>query len=394
MDRREEDDGREIEQPEGSSGEGSEGSESEDGSADLGASGADEEELLKNEDAIQTAARLLAKSKDSETESGESFEEETTEDEAHGDSDESAASGDEEGEAGGVDDDLEPPVRLTAEAKQAFKKWPKKAKQEFSEAVKNLEAAYYRSNQKLTDAQKEADHIVRAVRPYYASKPELAEKGITEAQIVAGLVGNHQMLTHEDPNTRLRKFIAIGKSINILDEEGNFKYDLEGGTGGQVDQTAINQAINAALQTELGPLKSHIETQQKAQQNENAKVIAEDIKSVMDETDNLGNYVYPELHDSDYHAQQVRPLVAGLVRSMPNLGYGAATRMAVAHLRSQNGKSNSPNPTRLPTNNDSYKERAARAGASVRGKATANSNVDKLSPTQQRIMEEFPIGGR
>ena len=191
--------------------------EPQDGSADIGTEKRNEEEdPLKYEDAIQTAKRILGKDKDKETETEESAEEAPVQDGQGETTDKSGAK-----DKGSVDpDDIEPPVRLTAEAKQAFKKWPKRAKTEFSTAIKQMESRFTQSQQQASEAYKESKHLLDAVRPYYVSKPELAAKGITESQVVSGLIGNHQLLTHDDPAVRREKFLAIGRSIGVVDESG------------------------------------------------------------------------------------------------------------------------------------------------------------------------------
>ena len=372
------------------SNEGTGGTKPEDERSDVGTNEQDEDELLKNEDAIQTAARLLSKQGKEETGTEESFEASSVSDEKDQESTESAASDKKDGE---VEDDVEPPIRLSDEARNAFKAWPKKAKKEFSAAVKNLEGAYNRSNQEAVKAKKEAEHLVQAVRPYYTSKPELASKGISEAQMITALVGNHQLLTHDDVNVRRAKYLAIGKSIGLVDDDGQM-VDTSDGSSSGVNSAVIKEAINSTLQTRLAPIESFLESQQRGQQEKAADAAVAEIKSVMEERDGSGRLMYPELQDSEFHMQQVKPLVVGLVRSIPDLSWGQAARMAVQHFRLKNGKSSQSNPTRLPTNNESHRERAAEAGVSARGKAAGSSSVESLTPLQQRIMSEYPVGGR
>lgn len=376
---------RKIPTDEGAGGEGRE-----DADTSSGVDEQDEDEILKNEDAIQTAARLLAKQGKEEVGAKASSEQASVSDET----DETSTKRTSDDKKEGVEEeDIEPPIRLNAEAKTAFKSWPSKAKKEFSAAVRNLEAAYSRSNQEAVTAKKEAEHIMQAVRPYYTSKPELAAKGISEAQMITAFIGNHQLLTHDDVNVRRNKFLAIGRSIGLVDGDGNL-LDAPETSNGKAGTAGIDQAINTALQTRLAPIESFLESQRKAEREKVADGAVAEVKSVMDEKDASGNYVYPELHDAQFHMQQVKPLVVGLVRSIPELSYGQAVRIAVQHLRQKNGKSSQPNPTRLPINNESHRERAAQAGVSARGRAAGSSSVESLTPLQERIMKEYPVGGR
>ena len=329
-----------------------------------------EEELTKDEDAIQTAKRILAKHKndkaDTEEHTGEKVKT-TTEDTTTG----KQKSKDED-----LDEDLDPPIRLTADAKQAFKKWPKRAKIEFSTAVRQMEGKFTQVTQEAAREKAEARHITEAVRPYYVSKPELAAKGITEAQVVSGLVGSHQLLTHDDINVRRQKLIEIGQSIGVINERGQL-LDTEQTTNGTVNNSAIENIINNTLQQRLAPVESYIESQNRIKNNQVVSSITNEIQTVMNETDSFGNYNYPELHDKVYHGQQVKPLVAGLVRSRPGLSYGQATKMAVHSLRALNGQSNTSNPTGLPTNNQ-HNKRAAEAGVSARGKTTTALRTEDI----------------
>jgi hypothetical protein len=322
-----------------------------------------EDELLKDEDAFQTAARVLAKHEKKEKEASEPKVEE-------------AAQAPERI----VPDEIEPPARLSAEEKQEFKRLPKSAKETVRRTIQNLEGRFTQAQQQSSEAFNESRHILEAVRPYYTSKPELAARGITESQVVSGLIGNHQILTGEDYAARYNKWIEIGQSIGVADESGKPKGLIPETPDGFLHPTAIQSAVEKALQTRLEPIESFVGSQKQLVEDQQATAAAQEIYEVIETKDAVGNYVYPELQDENYHIQQVKPLVVALVRSIPNLQYGEAYKMAVASLRTKNGKSGQLNPTGLPSNNNSHKRRAAQAGVSARGKTSVAVRPDDIPP--------------
>jgi len=336
--------------------------------------------VFDDADAIATAKRLLG-------EKNEQAEKEEKAPEAEEPVEEKEVSPQETS----LPEDIDPPARFSAEMKQKFKRWPKTARAEINKTIRDLEAQSTKNWQQASKAYNECKHILDEVRPYYQANPDFAKNNISEAGIIRTLLGNHRALTSEDYNTRRETWLNIGKSIG-MDVDKISSETANTGDSGQVDTRAIQNLINNTLQEKLNPLTSYVESQRKAQEESQVAAISQEIRAVMDEKDSLGNFTYPELHDQNYHIQQVKPLVAALVRSMPNLKYGDAYKMAVASLRTKEGKSPQLIPTGLPSNNQSQNTKAVEAGVSARGKTSSVVNVEKLTPLQERVMNMFPVG--
>lgn len=255
----------------------------------------------------------------------------------------------------------EAPNRLPPERKEAFKKLPRDVQKDIVDLFRNTESHFSKTQGELSAAVRESKHILEAVRPYYLSVPEFAEKGITESALVSTLIGNHQKLLN--PKTSKSKLAEIAASLGH-----NIKFIDDNGSESEVSAGVENSPQFRALQEELNQVKSHISNQITT---EKASEHISDIEVAQNEKDASGNLAWPELHSRDF-IESVRPFVSAQVRNDPNLGYGEALKIAAIRYRLKNG-----NPSQLtqtkPRQDNNINDRAVSGARTVRGGPTPSS---------------------
>lgn len=272
------------------------------------------------------------------------------------------------------DDDTaptEPPHELSAEEKEIYSKIrSKKLRNGIDKIVSNHRAAFTQTQQRLRAAEnaavqreQQAKHILETVRPYYTQHPELANAQITEAGLVSKLIASHQELTHDNPAIRQSKWLKIGQSIGLVDQNGNITINKSESSSPQ-NIDIENHPKFRALQDQLNHVKSFTDGFQSQMQNDRSTAIATEIQSVIDEKSATGQYLWPEMHDANYR-EQAKPLVLALKGASPNLTWGNAYKQAILSMRNLNGNSPQVNHTGLPKINNSHT--AAPAAITVRG---------------------------
>lgn len=268
------------------------------------------------------------------------------------------------------DEFIEPPQGWQGEAKNAFNKIPKQLKQEIVRRDKESQAYLTKVTQEAAQAKQKAETVVRSANDYLMSQPDLIEAGYSPESLVNSLVGAHARLTN--PNTSRAAYLDLGRQlgfdVSALESEGQ-----------QPQQVNIQQSPEyQGLLKEIEPLKSYVSNIQQQQYQAGVNSIADQLRSVQNEKDAYGNFVYPELHDAAF-IDKVKPLVTHLARTMP---YGQALKNAYIATTGKvpGNSSQQPTGTGLPKQQQS---RATSAAVSVRGKSPApqiSFNAKDLPP--------------
>lgn len=275
-------------------------------------------------------------------------------------------------DAAPVEEDFTPPARLSDSEKSLFNRLPKKLKPAVARMFKEHQAHFTRTQQEAAkhmrayqQAEQNSRHVLEAVRPYYVSHPELAERGITEGGLVTMLIAAHQKLSN--PQTARKEYIELGKSLGF--DVGA----LEGGEQGGVKEFEIEKHPKfIALQNQV---HQSLSRQQQWYTEQQAAPIAAELTAIQREIDpRTNNYAYPELQDQ-WFINSVKPLVSAAVRNNPGLSYGDALKQVILEKRQQYGFSNGSNQARLPVNGNQQPNRAVSAAVSVRGRSPTNGRA-------------------
>jgi len=270
------------------------------------------------------------------------------------------------------------PNRFSADTKEAWEKFPPEIQAEAARMFREHQGRFTQGQQQLAQAEKEARHLVEAVRPYYTSNPELAEAGISESALVAQLIGNHQLLMN--PETSASTLTRIGKSLGFdveLSRDGSTVSASQNGASFE------NNPQFQSLQQQNSQILSWIEQRQV---QEAAQPILEEINEVQDEVDASGNFLYPETHKREF-LQYAKPLVSELKRTHPGISYGEALKHVVQQARQSFGYSPQASSTGLPVKNN---QKAVSAAKTVRGRVAPSAEAprDPLEVPQNETPEQ------
>jgi len=259
---------------------------------------------------------------------------------------------------------------LPAEKKELFNKLPPELKAETAKLFKDHESHFTKALQETRAAQKDAEHIIKAVRPYLQSKPDLIANEYTEGRLVGELLAAHMKL--EDPKTALGEYLRIGAQIGI-----NPKFLEHMAKSVPAQQQASPQI--AALHQRLHALESNQQQVLNQAEEDAINSAVEEIQTAIEEKDASGRYLWPELHDESYR-NRVQPLASQLLDTYPNLSWGDALKQIVLQQRQIDGTSTQqPNQqAKLPAQTNQTPQQAAQAAVSVRGRSSAPSAPGEL----------------
>ena len=288
---------------------------------------------------------------------------------------------------GEFDPEMFPPERLKAAEKELFNELPLPLKKAFHRTIKELEGVTTRDATEYKRTTTEARGVLEVVQPFAR---EWAEMGFSVPAAIAKLAASQSRLI--DPKTSKAEYIRIGKDLNIDFAE------LAGGEptseSGQIPDIENHPKL-ILLQNKLDGLLSEREQERSRQVSTQAQSIVSELETVRDEKDQYGRYRYPKMHEPEF-LERVKPLVAALRRTAPDLSWADAMKRAYVSLE---GDSAQLNPPRLPTA-EATNQRALSAAVSVRGRtAPATSGImplDKVpdSPrdTVRMVLEQMRRG--
>lgn len=268
------------------------------------------------------------------------------------------------------------PARMTAAQKELFEKLPPELQKSMAKTYSDLHGMATKATQAARKAEREATHVVEAVRPYLLAHPELQAEGFTEARLVSSLLAAHQRLS--DPKTAKKAYAELGMQIGIdADKISDLLGEDATPRGNDFDISQHPQFV--ALQTQLNQVTSVLGGAQKQKEQAAVGEAFKEVEALQNERDQFGRFRYPKLHDGDF-LERTKPLVSALARSLPSLGYGELLRRAHDILEGQ-GSPPQGNQPRLAANNSNKQLATQAAGVSVRGKS---------APAVSGQMEEIP----
>lgn len=284
--------------------------------------------------------------------------------------------------------DLEAPASLSAKEKALFNKLPKELKPSVARLFKDAQGRFTRGQQDLANRvqqaafrEQEASHLVQALQPLYTSNPELAKRGVTLSQFAASLGGTYANLTNPETDWDELKNIAASRGYRIakVDDHGNALPD---------SASARVNGYDHQQNQDLNDWRERVDNYLVAQEIKAAsEPILNELRSVQQERDAAGNFVYPELQSRQF-IQYAKQLVSAEIGKDPSLSYGNALRKVTEEARKQFGYSPSATTAKLPSVNN-QNNRAVRAATTVRGgiaPPTVASRIDS-KPSKYEPME-------
>lgn len=212
------------------------------------------------------------------------------------------------------EEQIAPPERWTAKAKEWFRAQPKEAQREFARATADMEAQTTKIWQNLRRQEakyKEIDQVIE----HYAH--DLHSKGITHQQAIAEFFAANRALDQEPVAALARIMQAKGVTPDQIAEHLK---------GGGTKAAPVNPEIHQ-LRSTVEELNNWKQEQLQTVQARAVQAIAQEFAAVRDEVDATGRYKYPKLHEPE-QTDALKPLVRGIRESQPDLPWGDALRKA------------------------------------------------------------------
>lgn len=283
-------------------------------------------------------------------------------------------------------DDIAPPDRFSARAKNLWGNLPKYMKEELRKTVKDLEGLTTKTNQELSREVNEIRGFKEGIAPF-ASKWASGEKPISWTEGVLSLARAQERLTN--PETSLSTYVKLGVDLGHIsaEEAQAIQNNLTVKNGGNPQIDTLQQRLDALEQERVQ--EREYWTQQQLQQQ--IAPIVEEMRSVCNERNPAtGQFRYPELQNGDY-VLSLRPRIEELERNDPTLSRGDALRKANEQYKAEVfGFSSTPQSNIRPlTSNDSTSRIAANAAVTVRGRTSpvSISGPQDLNPPPEVLKD-------
>lgn len=271
---------------------------------------------------------------------------------------------------------IDPPNDWDAEAKEWFKSQPRVVQAQNKRISEQFASWRKQQLTKIKEREAELDEYLPQVKgaAEVVSRwlPIWGVKGVTPEQAITQLCTFNHQIIHEPE-----------KAIELIAAKAKLKVQIEGGK-----TTPQPQAQTFDLSTVTNHVKNEIksESEQQAllrQQAEVAERFDSAFTSLVEETNDQGKYVYPDLHNLDFQAE-LEPLAIGIARANPKL----AEREVL--LRAYKAAGGRVIPKTIPATaklNASASTSARRANSSSPGSYARSQSVD-LEPRPGESVEE------
>lgn len=267
---------------------------------------------------------------------------------------------------------LEPPYRWPVDKKEWFLKQPAEAQEEMAKGWQQMEAHFTKGTQELNRQKQRYAELERVVTPY-VQKWNI--KGMTDVQVMAELCATQDLFSKD----------AVEACELVLQKSGVTPEQLiarRGGAQATPQQHApVPQQNNILTAEDVSRIVNQTLQGANTQQAQSAAVV--EVQGVRNEIGADGKYSYPELWSDDY-LERVKPLVADLRKTQPNISWADATRKAVSTLRYHDGYG-SPSPATPRVTSQEDINRVKGASVSIRGRG----NVSIPTQTQAKNGESL-----
>lgn len=284
---------------------------------------------------------------------------------------------------GQVDPDLAPPAIIQEHQKKIFAQLPDDLKREANRIFKTIQATGTRTQRQLAESLKHSEAIISNATRYIQDNGLVdpnTKQFYSPNQLFTELMQAHSAI-NRDPDRAIANMI-----INMKANPENIALYLQGKNPSGVDLR--NDPNYSALQNEVNQLKNELSNYRQNFEYEKRQPTINEYSQVMNETDQAGNLLYPELHDQEF-LDATGPIVAALLRTGRHTP-GQALKQAWSTLtgRSHSQPSGIQQITQPQPRQINFQERARNAAISVRGRIPpAGSQRD---PSDDLELDEIP----
>ena len=287
-------------------------------------------------------------------------------------------------------DKLEAPIGWDVKDKEEFAKLPEPAKRQSLAFWGRLNKVFTQGTQEISRFKQKYGGLDE-VENYY--RPHLDQHKMDFVQGTRELWATHHKLVNDTDNELLRIIERSGRSLESL-------YNIREGRA-QPSQQRQPQAQNSHLTPDV--VSSIVRQELQGYQTQQAtRTEAEELDTVRNEVGPDGQYLYPELWDSEnmdghYWNQatidRVKPLYESLKMTQPELNHAERLKRAVHFIRFSNGQvpsSPAPSAQRLPQNaNTSEIAKARAASVSIRSRGNHSLSSTSQAPAGETVEQSI-----
>lgn len=279
--------------------------------------------------------------------------------------------------------DLEPPQRLNAKQKEIFNKMPPELKSGVAHMFKEFQREFQTQQRNWTKAVTDAEDVHRAMKAF---EDDFHELGYTRGEGLVRLMTSHRKLRSDNEKTFADEYIRIGREREV-DFEALAAY-ATGKTkpAGSAQGDIQSHPEYLDLRARYDQLSSQVQGYSNQAAEEENRYIGNEFRTVLNEMDQQGRYLYPELHDEGFmNSFNIRtaPLVAGIRIATPHLSYGQALKKALHTMRGDLNAGAHPNPN--PASPRANGNRPPISPSSLRGRGnppalSSNGQLPEIPP--------------
>lgn len=264
---------------------------------------------------------------------------------------------------GQQDPDLAPPAIIQEHQKRIFAQLPDDLKREANRIFKTIQATGTRTQQQLAESLKHSEAIISNATRYIQDNGLVdpnTKQFYSPNQLFTELMQAHSAI-NRDPDRAIANMI-----MNMKANPENIAMYLQGKNPSGVDLR--NDPNYSALQNQVIQLQNELSSYRESYQQQQRQPVINEYSQVMNETDQAGNLLYPELQDREF-LDATGPIVAALLRTGRHTP-GQALKQAWSTLtgRSHSQPSGTQQVTQPQPKQINFQERARNAAISVRGR--------------------------
>ena len=271
---------------------------------------------------------------------------------------------------------IEPPHVYDAKGKEAFRTWPKEVQQNMRRLADQWNGHTKKMADELKGQRQQVEHERNEVlveRQRYSGlettllpyAKEWSKRGISTSQGIAELAAFNDLVERDSEQA----ILALARSRGVEIEIKNPKSKQGVAQQPQLDYQQIYSQVKQDLTRD----------QQKAAENYQRTAVANEVDSALSSLQNElnegGQYIYPDLHDNDFH-KRLHPAIVGLKHANPNLPWTELLRRA---YRSVDGRVIPRKSTAKPNLNGTL-DAARRAASSKPGSSNGTMDMWKAKP--------------
>lgn len=286
-------------------------------------------------------------------------------------------------------EEIPAPESFSAEAKEAFYKFPKAIRKEVKKRYDDMHADYTRKTQEVAQVYNQAKPVIEIVNKYL---PRWGKVGLTPESALSAILATNDQLVDPDPKVRKQAYSELFVNSGLTGQD--FIDILEQAGSPLVDKFKGQSTQQAPLTEQEKYRQNWIDSQIQQQYQQQVNTAVSEIQAVRDERDAQGRYLWPRMHDQNVLEGQIKPLASNLIQQQSQYGqylsWGDAVKRAYLALYPESATRLADKPNVQQTVRTSPTPRAT--GAITRTPMKASDIPDSIEDQIRMSIEELERG--